>query len=126
MLDFLESLNIECEHLDGVVETAAAEAASNVNNEGMSSQIAYLKENGYSEEGIFCLLYSELLSPGCTVSVTEPKHEHSQHIYAFEGTLIQVNDDCLLVRDMGDEEYEIEFDEISNFERVSTEESSDA
>lgn len=52
----LEQMGYEAEHLDSIVDLAATAQASLVNNEGMSEQLRYLEQQGYSENDIVKLL----------------------------------------------------------------------
>ena len=43
---------VEASHLDDLVHEKASQQASNVNNEGIDSQIFYLTQAGWSEQDI--------------------------------------------------------------------------
>ena len=48
----LESLGVDSEALDSLVDDAAQRVATRVNNEGMKEQLAYLEAAGFSEEDV--------------------------------------------------------------------------
>lgn len=52
----LQTLGYEAEHLDDLVTQAAQQSASNINNGGMSDQLHYLKQQGYTDETITQML----------------------------------------------------------------------
>lgn len=52
----LQQMGYEAEHLDSIVDLAATAQASRVNNEGMTEQLRYLEQQGYSENEIINLL----------------------------------------------------------------------
>ena len=50
--NWIEEKGLGPEDLDGIVHDAAAAMASNSNNEGLSGQIEFLKNAGWSDEDI--------------------------------------------------------------------------
>lgn len=55
----LEQMGYEADDLDAVVNMAASTQAARVNNEGMSAQLRFLEQQGYSEDEIVYLLKAE-------------------------------------------------------------------
>lgn len=58
-VDQLRDLDYDCEMLDELVHEVASKIASNVNNEGVTGQVAFLKENGWDEQSILHWLKEE-------------------------------------------------------------------
>ena len=61
----IEALGADCEELDSIVHDAASKIASKVNNEGMTSQIRFLKnEFNMTDKQILDAVKSELEGDG--------------------------------------------------------------
>jgi len=112
----LQKLGITSAHLNSLVETAGSRLASRANNEGMADQLTLLDQAGYNDEEIWAELLQEILKPGMEVDVTDPKHDSSPHSFGFRGTVHSIGDEYITVRDMEDDHFDIEFDEIESFE----------
>lgn len=59
------------------------------------------------------------LEKGINVDVTAPKHDDSPHNCGFNGTVNEVKDDCVCVKDMDENVWDIELDEIEDWEGVA-------
>ncbi|OCP68222.1 hypothetical protein [Vibrio parahaemolyticus] len=57
--DNLQKMGYEADHLDAVVDRAAQAQASRVNDEGMSEQLRFLEQQGYTQEEIISMIESE-------------------------------------------------------------------
>jgi hypothetical protein len=116
MLEQLEKKNISSKTLGSVVDEASTDMAANANNSGMKQQINYLKLVGYSDEDIWESILIRTLETGMSVDVSEPKHQDSPHSCSFTGTVDIVLDSYVRVRDMEDNYWDVNYDEIVDFD----------
>ena len=115
MMRQLEKAGITSEKLDNLVHETASDMASNVNNDGMKSQIEFLNMAGRSDKRIWADILIDTLEDGMLVDVAEPKHDDSPHSHSFTGDIVKICDDHVCVRDMEDNHWDISFDEIEEY-----------
>ncbi|MDA8646105.1 hypothetical protein N9M08_07835 [Porticoccaceae bacterium] len=111
----LEKAGFTSDDLDSMVHEAASDMATNANNGGMKSQIEFLNQAGFTDKRIWAGVLIDMLMPGMSVDVVEPKHDGSPHSCSFTGDVVKVCDDYVCVRDMEDNHWDISFDEIENY-----------
>lgn len=111
----LEQMGISPSALDSMIHDTANALATNANNEGLSGQIRFLEKSGFSEQQIWASILIDQLESGIEVDVSDPLHSDSSHTCSFSGTVVKVNNDCVCVRDMEDQCWDVRFDEIEKF-----------
>lgn len=116
MSTYLQSLGIKSDMLDNLVQEAALQQATYTNNEGMPSQLKFLNQAGLSDADVIASVLADKIKPGIQIEVTDPKYDCSSHSHGFVGTIVEVKDNNeIVVRDMEDNCFDIEPDEIAAF-----------
>ena len=103
---------IGSESLDETAHDVASSMAANANNGGLPEQLQFLAQAGHDEYGVWALVLKAKAEQGLVVEVSDPKHADSPHSSGFEGTVVEVCDEYVIVRDMEDNVWDVAFDEI--------------
>lgn len=112
----LERMGITSDNLDEIVIEAAERMASNANNGGVSDQLSFLHQSGYSDEDIMGAVLQDRLKPGSIVEVTDPQAEDATHAHAFSGFVVETDDAYVRVVDQDGETFDVSYVEIADFQ----------